>query len=85
MDISEFTVEELQEEISRRKEKERLANKPQPLVNPDLIRLKRVVGQYIEEIYNEVYGDSDISNYIFEEAVKAIYGKKIFNWINKNV
>lgn len=85
MDISEFTVEELQEEISQRKEKERLDNKPQQLENPDLTGLRSVLSEYIDSIYDGSYHeDSDINHYICKEAVKAIYGKSVFDWISQN-
>lgn len=86
MDIKDFTPEELQEELNRRDTLEKLANKPQPLEDPDLTGLKSSVTEYINSIYDGTHHeDSDVSHYIFEEALKCIYGEDIFDWIKKNI
>ena len=86
MDIKDFSPEELQDELNRRDEKEKISNKPQLIENPDLTGLKNTIGEYIDSIFDGTYHeDSDIRHWIFEAAVTAIYGKDVFDWINKNI
>ena len=85
MDIKDFTLEELKNELIRRDEEERRKHKPTQLENPDLTGLRRAVAEYIDSIYNgDHHEDSDDTHYIYEEALKAIYGTNIFYWIRKN-
>lgn len=86
MDIKEFSLEELHDEMVRRETLEKLKNKPQPIEDPDLTGLRSVLAEYINSIYNGTYHeDSDVDHYIYEEAVKCIYGEEIFDWITKNM
>ena len=86
MDLKDFTLEELYDEVEIRELAEKAKNKPKPLKKPDLKDLKHVIAEYINGIYNRTYNkDYDDIQYIFEVAVKAIYGNEIFDWINKNI
>ena len=44
--------------------------------------LIKVVDAYIDEVENQGYADDDFEHYIYEEALKAFYGKDVFKWIN---
>lgn len=46
--------------------------------NPDLSSLVKVCEEYIELTLQGEEEDSDLPHYIFEEALKALYGKDIF-------
>ena len=80
--LSVLTTEELQAELARRKQPKAL--KPQPLDNPDWTMLKELCRGYIEVIAESgVDGvDEDVRQLIFEEAIMAVYGKRIFDWVN---
>ena len=85
MTLKDFSAGELRDELERRDEEIRLINKPQPLEEADIKGLITIVEEYINSIYNGSYhDDSDINHYICEAAVKAIYGKDIFEWIREN-
>lgn len=51
----------------------------------DLTDLKDTVKGYIDFIDNdkEYFEDNDYGGYIFEAAVMALFGKDVFEWINK--
>lgn len=79
----DLTDAELQAEIERRKKAKRLA--PEPLPNPDFTRLVATIKQCISEIEKEVaadryYDDRDDRQYIYESAMEAVYGAKIWEW-----
>lgn len=57
---------------------------PEPVEHPELAGLIDCCKSYIEEVKEHGECDSDTRHYIFEEAMQAIYGKNIFDWINKN-
>lgn len=81
--LEEFTDTELEEELNRRK-KQNAA--PTPLDSPDWEPVKSACEEIVKSIINETYHmDDDSSHYVFEEAMKAVYGKDIFKWYNENV
>jgi len=58
-------------------------NTPKQLENPDFKKLKESCLEYIQEIANSGYiKDDDLDHYIFEDALEAIYGKDIWDFIN---
>ncbi len=56
---------------------------PKPLDVPDFNRLIVEVMEYVKWIESgEYHSDGDQVEYIFEEAVKAVYGDRVFDWVN---
>ena len=75
---------ELEYEIARRKKAREAGERPRPLANPDLKRLIATTESHIESMETgEYHEDNDDAHYIYEEALKAVYGPKVFEWINK--
>lgn len=82
--ISVYSDEELEEEMNRRVKEKEAAAIPQQLSSPDLGQLSACCLNYITEIAEgNTHEDDDDTHYIFEEAMKALYGENIFDWINK--
>lgn len=82
MELKNFSSQELQVELKRR---ESLEDKPKQIKNPNLIKLRSALSEYIDNICDGTYHkDSDIKEYIYIEAIKAFYEEGIFNWINTN-
>jgi len=77
--LSTYTVEDLLEEVEARKQ-----DKPSPLDVYNVITLRQLCVDYIER-FDSYKHDDDIEHYIFEEALKMIYGKDIFNWVNQKL
>lgn len=78
--ISQFSLEELQDEIKRRDENK--SNKPEPLKEKDFSALIQTCTEYIEEIATKEYADEDFTEWIYEAALEAVYGEKIWDWKN---
>jgi len=51
----------------------------------NIVELRRACKSYIDFINSNDYDDDDHQYYIFEEAMKALYGDNIFDWVNKNI
>lgn len=64
--------------------KSKLLPAPKPLDVPDFNRLIVEVVEYVKWIESgEYHSDSERVEYIFEEAVKAVYGDRVFDWVNE--
>lgn len=61
-----------------------MINKPKMLENIDWKVVKAYCQEYIDFISSEdYYDDNDYVEYIFEEAMIACFGKKVWEYINK--
>jgi hypothetical protein len=59
---------------------------PKALETPDFAALKKVCDEYIKFLESEDYHeDNDFDNYIFEAAMDAIYGPKIWDFVNEKL
>lgn len=75
-----YSDAELQNELKRRGIA-RVA--PKPLPNPDFTKLIETVTDIIQAHINNRYGDDDDQHYIYEAAVEAVYGDKIWGTLNQ--
>lgn len=61
------------------------AGRPKPLENPDfsslIANLESDMDSVVDGTWHE---DNDNDHYVWEEAMKAVYGKDVFDWWNKN-
>jgi hypothetical protein len=85
MDISKFTKEDLEKELKRREEQK---NKPFPLTDLetcwelDFSQVKKACEVHIQEIADGKV-DTDAEHWIYEAAMEAVYGKDVWDWVNK--
>jgi hypothetical protein len=79
--LSEFSEDELFEEIQRREKEKR----PKPSIAADLTKLRNVCDEYLTWLERERRGNNNVEHFIFEEALKALYGQDIFSWINAHL
>lgn len=57
--------------------------RPKKLESIDLENLIKICEEYIDFLDSEeAHEDNDFDQYIFEQAITSIYGKKAFDWIN---
>ena len=80
-DIGEFSTEELQEEITRRKSPK--VTRPAFVDDPNLINLCAYIDNMVGMWADSGECDSDDTHYIFEETMKTLYGPDFFKWMNK--
>ena len=79
MSIKDYSVDELEAELERRKKKSE--KKPAPIAWPDFSKIPPLCASYIEQVVNDETADSDIPNYVFEAALEACYGESVWAWV----
>lgn len=81
-DIRKISDAELRAEIERRRQEKAAKERPKLLANPDFSALTQLTERYFDALESK-QGDEDDDHYIYEEVLKALYGPKVFDWINK--
>ena len=81
--FNEYSDEELQQELERRRNKK--ARKPKPVENPDFSTLIETCQKNIDFLVTEGGDDSDWEYWIYEAAMEAVFGKVVWDWINERV
>ena len=86
-EFKEFTNEEIHAEIYRRnreRSKPKILHNAKEHIKDHYYKLINICQEYIDNISEGNHVGVDDEHFIFEEAMKAVYGKHIFGWINKN-
>lgn len=79
LELEGFTTEQLKREIESREASALEKPKAKTAFNPD--PLIEICESYVNEAATG-YVDEDLKQYIFEEAMKAVFGNDIFDYIN---
>ena len=79
--IEKYSKEELLERIKELEELERVPPKQLDRMEEDKIR--RCCVEYIEGLSKKEYQSENHKQYIFESALEAVYGKDVWEWVNK--
>lgn len=79
--LSEFSDDDLLEEIDRRKEEKR----PKQLENPDLNRLRNTCDEHMFLLAEERKTSREIERHTYEVTMITLYGPDIFDWINEQI
>jgi hypothetical protein len=56
---------------------------PQPLDTPKFNEVIRLCIAYIAELNKTGHTHEDSEHYIFQEAMEAVYGPDVWDWINE--
>ena len=59
--------------------------KPTQLSDPDFTELKKTCQEYIDSYADNGFVDDDLEHYIFEEALGAIFGNHVWQWIREYI
>lgn len=59
--------------------------KPALLDTPDLTDLKKACQDYLDEVWVGSYVESDQRHFIYEEAMKALFGRDYYNRLNQRI
>ncbi len=78
--MNEYTDEQLQAELERRKKP--VLARPDRLRNPDWEPLIKMMEENMTESIAKGYEDEDFKHYVYEEAMKTVYGPSYFRWRN---
>jgi hypothetical protein len=82
MSVKELSTAELEIELARRKLAQ--SEPPKAVVTPDWTRLLDCVQEGVAKIVLEKYQDEDFANYVYEEAIEAVYGSGFWDWKKAN-
>ena len=82
MNTTDAQIRTLEKELKILKKKKIEEDFPVPLKNPDFNNLIELLATIIKEI-DEDDEDYDNSHWVYESALEAVYGKTIWDWINK--
>jgi hypothetical protein len=80
-DLEKYSIEDLEEEIFRRREK--LRNVPSPLPISDFSSLREMVIEGINQNVKNGCEDDDFEHDVYEKVIESIYGKDFWEWRNK--
>ena len=83
--IENIPDEALQEELERRKREKEEREKPKPVENPDWRVVYSLCTGYIEALAASGWPQKDSEEYVFEEAMMAVYGRDVFSWIREKL
>lgn len=89
MDLSNIALEDLEEEINRRKRLQSLAPKVLDKINWEPVI--DICESYVKNVRKEVQelgyycDDDDYGHYIYETVLKAVFGNEFFNWFNRQL
>ena len=82
-ELGDWTVEELQAEVDRRKEEERRHAMPELLAEPDITLLQELCRNYISEIHNGRTDLDDWHEWFYEGVLNVFYGKEVWTWLGQ--
>lgn len=80
MSLSDYSDEELQEELE---ERQKLNDIPQPLDNIDYSDVYASAVEYITELSESGREPKDAVHYMYETVMETIYGPGVWDYINK--
>jgi len=81
-DLKHFTVDQLEQEIKRRKG---IESKPEMINDPDFTQLKTEAQDIIDKILDGNYhSDNDDAHYMYETVMTTLFGNDFFDWFNEN-
>ena len=79
-DFSQWSFDELEAELQRRRVERR--GSPKPLAEPDWTEVRKLAADTVQEITLHNRRGKDTPKDIYEAAMKAIYGPFYFDWEN---
>jgi hypothetical protein len=76
-ELKDFTEEQLQAEIDRR----RASTAPRLIENPDYERLRSSCQDYVNDVAtNRFYDATEKARYIFQDVMCTLFGNHYFDW-----
>ena len=82
-ELKNISTEQLKMELEQRHKIEKESAKPKQVESPDWTPLREICQEYIDCLDSKEYCDDDFDHYIYEVALRVLFGKNIFNWINE--
>lgn len=85
MSLDDYSDNELELEMERRKELRKRAPEPLAIEKIELDLILNGCITYIEALNSSAHGLDDIEHYIFERAMEAVFGKDVWEWVNERL
>ena len=82
--MDDYTIEELEEAIERKKVITKREEKPEPLEIIDFTDLIKLSNDHLNNIEKEGYAYDDTAHFFYETILETIFGIKVWDWIHKN-
>ena len=83
MELSDYSVEELEEALEDKKEEKLRLDKPIPSHIVNFRDIRKMCCDYVDDIEEVGYADEDFPDQLYEKTMIIIFGKDVFKWINK--
>jgi len=81
--LDAYTDEQLQAELDARQRRQDEAEKPQQLEQVNLTELRRLCQREIDNVFTNGRYSIDCECYIYDAAMKAIFGPDVLDWVNE--
>ena len=81
MSIKDYTIEELEKEIKRKKK----LQVPKANQNPNFSELIRMCENEMKYVFKNGFHTKDFNEYLMEEVFGVIFGKNIFGLLNDEI
>ncbi len=78
--LMEATDDELRAEIERRDLAQKQIVPPRPVANPDFSALRSMIIDIVEDTCRDHCWPKDSKQYIYELAMKTVYGQTFWEW-----
>ena len=84
MKITKLSTKELEEELAIRKARAEAEQAPKPIPNPNFNSVRNLCIDHVKNLAN---GGSheDSTQYIYEAAMECIFGRSVWDWVNKKI
>lgn len=83
MNLSKVSIEKLQAEIDSRKTPKQPKPKPLPYEERNYATLNELCEEYVNQVDAIGCVEDGMNGYIFESAIEAVFGRDVWDWINK--
>lgn len=78
----EMEIQKLQAMVDQRKQETRKVAMPKPLSEPDFRPVIELCQGYINALATAGHADEDYDSWMFETAMNAVFGPKVWKWTN---
>jgi len=83
--LKNFSDEELEKEVKKRRLKEEKVKIPKIKDDIDITGLKKLVEEYIEDCTSDEFcEDNDWDHWLYESVIETFIGKNFWEWYNNN-